>query len=190
MDGQKRPAVEEKEIIEGCLRGSPVSSRAMVDAYGKLVMAVALNVVGNREDAEDVCQETFIQVFRHLDRYDPMRSFRTWLLTIVYRRSIDMIKKKRRFSEFSARARFDPALAERGGNPHPADPKPLPSALLTKLSPRERTALCLWANEGYTARDISEVLECSASTARVYLFNARRKIKVLLENDHGLLQNS
>lgn len=189
MDEQKRPAVEEKEIIEGCLRGSPVSGRAMVEAYGNLVMSVALNVVGNRQDAEDVCQETFLQVFRHLDRYDPMRNFKTWLLTIVYRRSLDMIKKKRRFSEFSARARFEPAVAERGGNPHPTDPKPLPSALLTRLSPRERTALCLWANEGYSARDISEVLECSASTARVYLFNARRKIKALLENDHGLLQN-
>ena len=181
--------MEEKEIIEGCLRGSLVSSRAMVEAYGNLVMSVALNVVGNRQDAEDVCQETFLQVFRHLARYDLSRNFKTWLLTIVYRRSLDMIKKKRRFSEFSARARFEPAVAERGGNPHPTGPEPLPSALLTKLSPRERTALCLWANEGYTARDISEVLKCSASTARVYLFNARRKIKTLLENDHGLLQN-
>ena len=189
MDGQKRPAVEEKEIIEGCLRGSPVSSRAMVEAYGNLVMAVALNVIGNRQDAEDVCPETFLQGFRPLDRYDPTRNFKTWLLTIVTRRSLDMIKKKRRFSAFTARARFEPAVAERGGNPHPADPKPLPSALLRRLSPRERTALCLWANEGYTARDISEVLACSASTARVYLFNARRKIKILLENDHGLLQN-
>ena len=181
--------MEEKEIIEGCLRGSLVSSRAMVEAYGNLVMSVALNVVGNRQDAEDVCQETFLQVFRHLARYDLSRNFKTWLLTIVYRRSLDMIKKKRRFSEFSARARFEPAVAERGGNPHPTGPEPLPSTLLTKLSPRERTALCLWANEGYTARDISEVLACSASTARVYLFNARRKIKALLENDHGLLQN-
>lgn len=190
MEKGKKPALDEKEIIDGCLRGSSVSSRAMVDAYGNLVMAVALNVVGNRQDAEDVCQETFLQVFRHLARYDPSRSFKTWLLTIVYRRSLDMIRKKRRFSEFSARARFEPAVAERGGNPHPADPEPLPSALLTKLSPRERTALCLWANEGCTARDISVVLACSASTARVYLFNARRKIKALLENDHGLLQNS
>jgi RNA polymerase sigma-70 factor (ECF subfamily) len=182
--------MDEQELIQGCLRGSPVSCRTMVESYGNLVMSVALNVVGNRQDAEDVCQETFLQIFRHLDRYDPARSFKTWLLTIVYRRSLDMIKKKRRFSEFSARARFEPAVAERGGIPHPADPGPLPSALLKGLSPRERTALCLWANEGYTAKDISEVLACSASTARVYLFNARRKIKTLLENDHGLLQNS
>jgi len=98
-----------------------------------------------------------------------------------------MLRKRRRFSAFSSRARFEPAVA---GDPRPADPAPLPSALLETLSPRERTALCLWANEGYTAKDIAEVLSCSASTARVYLFNARRKIKALLENDHGLLQNS
>ena len=181
--------MDELEIIQGCLRGSQGSCRAMVEAYGNLVMSMALNVVGNRQDAEDICQETFLQVFLHLDRFDQARSFKTWLLTIVYRRSLDMIKKKRRFAEFSARARFEPAVVERGGNPHPGAPDPLPSALLKALSPRERTALCLWANEGYTAKDISEVLACSASTARVYLFNARRKIKSSLENDHGLLQN-
>lgn len=101
-----------------------------------------------------------------------------------------MLRKKRRFSDFSARARFEPSVAGRGGDPGPSDPRPLPSALLASLSPKERTALCLWANEGYAAKDIAEVLVCSASTARVYLFNARRKIKSLMEKDHGLLQNS
>jgi RNA polymerase sigma-70 factor (ECF subfamily) len=181
--------VDEQEIIGGCLRGDPGSGRAMVEAYGNLVLSVAINVVGNRQDAEDVCQETFLQVFRRLDRYDRARSFKTWLLTIAYRRSLDMVRKKKRFADFSARALFDPAVMGRGGNPGGNDPEPLPSALLAGLSPRERTALTLWANEGCTAKDISEVLACSASTARVYLFNARRKIKALLENDHGLLQN-
>ncbi|MGZ5489004.1 MAG: RNA polymerase sigma factor, partial [Candidatus Aminicenantales bacterium] len=171
------------------LRGSLASQRAMAEAYGTLVLSVALNVLANRQDAEDVCQETFLQVFRHLDRYDRERSFKTWLLTIAYRRSLDMLRKKRRFSEFSARAKFEPTVAGRGGDFQPADPAGLPSKLLKTLSPRERTALCLWANEGYTAKDISEVLACRASTARVYLFTARRKIKALLENDHGLLQN-
>jgi RNA polymerase sigma-70 factor (ECF subfamily) len=189
MEERMRPSVDEREIIEGCLRGSPASSRAMVETFGNLVLSVALNVTGNRQDAEDVCQETFLQVFRRLDRYDPERSFKTWLLTIVYRRSLDMLRKKRRFAEFSARARFDPDLSPRRPAADPSGPAPLPSKLLERLSPRERTALCLWANEGYTAKDISEVLSCSASTARVYLFNARRKIKALLENDHGLLQN-
>jgi len=189
MEEGTRPPVDEQKIIDGCLRGSPASNQAMVEAYGTLVLSVALNVVGNRQDAEDICQETFLQVFRRLDRYDRARSFKTWLVTIAYRRSLDMIRKRRRFTEFSARARFEPAVTARGEAQVPADLTPLPSKVLEILSPRERTALCLWANEGYTAKDISEVLACSASTARVYLFNARRKIKALLENDHGLLQN-
>jgi len=187
-EGTRLP-VDERDIIEGCLQGSPASDQAMVEAYGTLVLSVALNVLGNRQDAEDVCQETFLQVFRHLGRYDRERSFKTWLLTIAYRRSLDMLRKKRRFKEFSERARFEPAVMRRGEAAQRGNPEPLPSKLLETLSPRERTALCLWASEGYTAKDISEVLACSASTARVYLFNARRKIKVLLENDHGLLQN-
>jgi RNA polymerase sigma-70 factor (ECF subfamily) len=181
--------MDEQEIVAGSLAGSAEADRALVETYGPLVLAVALNILGNREDAEDVFQEAFVQVFRHFDRYDARRSFKTWLLTIVYRRSLDVIRKKRRFAEFAARAKSEPALAA-PHNPRPEadDARPLPSRLLAGLSAKERTALCLWANEGYTARDISEVLGCSASTARVTLFNARRKIKALLENDHGLLQ--
>jgi RNA polymerase sigma-70 factor (ECF subfamily) len=190
MERRTRPPVDEKDIIDGCLRGSLAAEKAMVDAYGTLVLSVALNVLANRQDAEDVCQETFLQAFRHLDRYDRERSFKTWLLTIAYRRSLDMVRKRRRFREFAARARSEAAAASERRDPGPATPAALPSRLLESLSPRERTALCLWANEGYAAKEIAEVLACSASTARVYLFNARRKIKALLENDHGLLQHS
>ncbi len=100
-----------------------------------------------------------------------------------------MLRKRKRFREFAVRARSEEASAAEGKDPGPEMPAPLPSKLLEILSPRERTALCLWANEGYAAKDIAEVLSCSASTARVYLFNARRKIKTLLEKDHGLLQH-
>ncbi len=180
--------MDERELIEGCLSGRPESARLLFEAYGSLVLAMAINVLGNRQDAEDACQETFLQVFGNLGRYDPERSFKTWLLTIVYRRSLDMIKKRRRFRQFTARAKFEHGERLATGNPDPADPKPLPAGLLATLSPRERSALCLWANEGYTAGDISEILGCSASTARVTLFNARRKVKSLLEKNHGVLQ--
>jgi RNA polymerase sigma-70 factor (ECF subfamily) len=182
-------SMDEREIIAGCLRGAAGSYREMVEAYGPLVLAVALNVLGNKEDAEDVFQETFISVFKNLGRYDSGRSFKTWLLTIVYRRSLDMIKKKRRFSEFADRAKHEPAVMANNPGPDRGDPGTLPARFLKGLSAKERTALCLWANEGYTALDISRILGCSASTARVTLFNARRKIKLFLENEHGVLQN-
>ncbi len=181
--------MDEKAMVAACREGEADAFRNLVVGYGNLVLAVAINVLGNREDAEDAAQETFLQVFRNIESYDPERSFKTWLLTILYRRCLDMIKKRRRFSAFAVRARHE--LVEGSyatGNPRPEDPEPLPSSLLKALSPKERTALCLWANEGFTAADISDVLECSASTARVHLFNARKKIKSLLEKNHGVLQ--
>lgn len=66
----------------------------IVDLYGGQSLAFAMNVLGNREDAEDVVQESFVQVFRNLGAYDPGRSFKTWLFTIVYRRCLDMMKKE------------------------------------------------------------------------------------------------
>ena len=183
--------MDDREIVTRCLDGVAGADVELVRAYGPLVLAVALNVLGNREDAEDVFQETFVQVFRHLERYDAGRSLKTWLLTIVYRRALDMTRKRRRFADFARRARTEPSALTRDPAPGPGSgaPRELPSRLLAGLSPKERTALCLWANEGYTAREISDVLGCSAATARVTLFNARRKVKAQLENDHGLLQN-
>lgn len=180
--------MDERDILSGCREGGPESYRELFEAYGPLVTAVAINILGNHEDAEDVRQETFIRVFRHLDRYDPERSFKTWLLTIVYRSALDMIRKKRRFREFASRVKSEPGLLTADCAPNPGSLDSLPSRYLKGLTPKERTALCLWANEGYTAGDISAVLGCAPSTARVTLFNARRKIKTILEKGHDVLQ--
>ena len=153
-----------------------------VDIYGGQALALAINVLGNRQDAEDAVQESFIQIYRNLGSYNAGRSFKTWLFTIVYRRCLDMLKKKKRF-----RAAFEKAAHEipLSSNPHPLGA--VPADVLKAISPRERTALSLWANEGYSAREIGGVLSCSENTARVTLFNARKKIRTLLENRHASL---
>jgi RNA polymerase sigma-70 factor, ECF subfamily len=156
----------------------------IVDLYGGQALAFAMNVLGNREDAEDVVQESFVQVFRNLGAYDPGRSFKTWLFTIVYRRCLDTMKKKRRFQAAFAKARHEFPVSS-----NPGSGGTLSSDLLNVLPPRERTALALWANDGFSAEEIGGVLTVSGNTARVMLFKARRKIKALLEDRHASLQN-
>lgn len=154
----------------------------VVDIYGGQALALAINILGNKQDAEDVIQESFIQVFRNLGSYDPGRSFKTWLFTIVYRRCLDMLKKKKRF-----RAAFEKASHEFPMSSKPSPTGVVPADVLKAVSARERTALSLWANEGFSAREIGGVLSCSENTARVTLFNARKKIKALLEDRHASL---
>lgn len=178
--------MDEQELIAGSLRGRMEDFRMIVERYSAPAMALAMNMLGNRDDAEDACQELFIQVFQKLGSYDPNRSFKNWLYTILYRRCLDHLRKRRRRVEMVKKVSRETDLAT------PANPglsRSLPSVLLEQLKAKERTALSLWANEGYTAREISEVLRCSASTARVYLFQARKKIKKILEQGHVSLQN-
>jgi RNA polymerase sigma-70 factor (ECF subfamily) len=181
--------MDDDELIASCLNGNLEDFRMIVERFSAPAMALAVNMLGNRDDAEDACQELFIQVYRNLRSYDPNRSFKNWLYTILYRRCLDQLRKRRRNLDLEKRmSRETPLITTADpGNPGPA--RSLPSSLLEGLKAKERTALSLWANEGYSAKEISEVLSCSASTARVYHFQARKKIKRLLEQGHVSLQN-
>jgi RNA polymerase sigma-70 factor (ECF subfamily) len=181
--------MDENEPAVGYVAGEVDDFKNIVGGYGALAMAMAVNILGNRDDAEDACQEAFIQVYRNLEKFDRSRSFKTWFYAILYHRCLDYLRRRRRSLELIRRAERETVLHQ----PAAANPGPparnLPSDLLERLNARERTALCLWANEGYTAGEISQVLRCSAGTARVYLFQARKKIKKLLEQRHVSLQN-
>jgi RNA polymerase sigma-70 factor (ECF subfamily) len=182
-------AVEERALAERGLLGGGEEFRTIVDAFGPPLLALALNVLGNRQDAEDACQEAFLKAYFHRASFDVERSLKTWLMTILYRGCLDHIRKKKRFRSFAARAAWEsPERLSGPPSPAPDGPREIETRFLDLLSPRERTALSLWANEGYTADEIARVIDCRASTARVYLFNARKKIKAFLEKDHATLQ--
>jgi RNA polymerase sigma-70 factor (ECF subfamily) len=181
--------MDEQALIAGCLRGEAEDFRMIVEKYSAPAMALALNILGNYSDAEDACQELFIQVYRNLKSYDMNKSFKNWLYTILYRRCLDHLRRRRRSVELVRKMGRETALATPANPGSSEGPRRLPSELLERLKAKECTALCLWANEGFSAQEISEVLRCSASTARVYLFQARKKIKGLLEQGHVSLQN-
>ncbi len=75
--------MNEKQLILSCLEGEAEAFREMVDIYKTKAMVLALSMLGNREDAEDACQETFIRVYSNLDKFDLQSSFRNWFYTIL-----------------------------------------------------------------------------------------------------------
>lgn len=181
--------MNDKQLVESCLRGEVEEFQKIVDKYRGKVMALALNVLGNREDAEDACQEAFIHAYRHLDRFDVQRSFRSWLYTIISNLCMDQLRKRQRFQRFFRSLKRESSLMEKGLHSKKLPSESLPQGMLQELSPKERTALYLWAVEGYTSEEISSVLRCSPSTARVHLFRARKKIKAILEKENVSVQS-
>ena len=178
--------MDEKRLLERCLQGDGEGFKMMVEMLGAQAMSLAVNILRNHEDAEDACQEAFLQAFQNLSQFDQRQSLKRWFLTILYRRCVDQLRRRKRFYRFFAKLKKEGGLshAEKNTEFSQAERKILPRATLDSLPPKERAAITLWALEGYTAEEIAEILGCRASTARVYLFKARQKIKALLEKQH------
>jgi RNA polymerase sigma-70 factor (ECF subfamily) len=165
----------------------------MISAYRPPAMAFALNILGNREDAEDACQEMFVSAFRDLASLPVPAGAKKWLFTILYRKCLDILRRRKRSTRLVWKVGNENPerlfhCDDPPGNPAPGGKLPLPKNVLGALSERERAALSLWANEDYSPDEIAAIMDCAASTVRVHLFRARRKIKDRMEKDHGLLQ--
>jgi len=168
----------ETELIRSAQLGDRDAFAGLVSSHEKKLLALCWNMLGEREEARDAAQETLLQAFDHFARFDPGRDFCKWLLGIGAKRCLDRLRKRRTFLRyFQNHARE--WLGQEGPRPEAAGDA---GRLLQKLSGRERTAISLSVFENFNAREIGATLGCSESTVRVYLFNARRKLKKEVAN--------
>jgi len=181
--------MNEKQLILSCREGEAKAFREMVDTYKTKAMALALNMLGNREDAEDACQETFIRVYSNLDKFDLQSPFRNWFYTILSNKCLDLLRKKRRFFSFFKKMKEEYTDNTNTQSSASSQSQFLAPKILEGLSPRERVALCLWASEEYSSVELGQVMECAPSTARVLLYKARKKIKTKMEKENVSLSN-
>ena len=165
----------DQQLIADYLQGDEASLEFLVGRYLKPIYSFTYRYVGNAQDAEDATQEVFVKVWKHLERFDQSKSFKTWIFSIAKNTAIDFLKKKRAipFSEFEN---------EEGENMLTetlADPSPLPKELLEKagmaqmlntamekLSPQYRIVLFLRYNDHFNFREIAESLGESINTVK------------------------
>ncbi|MDI6697525.1 MAG: RNA polymerase sigma factor [Candidatus Saccharicenans sp.] len=152
----------------------------LLEDYGGDLISFALSLVGNRSEAEDACQDMVVQMLKRWDKVDADRNLKSWTFTILYRKCLDQINKHRRFLHFFNRAAVD--YSELHQNPSEDRwPESISEDLLDRLRLNERTCLFLWAREGYSSEEIAGIIGCSPGTVRVHLFQARKKLKRLME---------
>ena len=174
----------DKELLRNCLLGEVEEYHKIVERYRTKALAIAMNLLGNRQDAEDASQDAFIQVYKNLKKFDFQQSFPNWFYSILYKRCLDRLRKRKRFSQFFRKIKTEPSQSLSTQPSNPTFSLLEKHELMAMLNPKERISLFLWANDGYTSEEIGEVLKCTASTARVFLFKARKKIKTFLENEN------
>jgi len=188
-DAPRPPALDtlrDDELVALCLkagRSHEVAFEALYRRYAPRVLGFLLKVTGSRGAAEDALQETFLRVHRSLERFDPGRDLATWLLQIARYVAIDAFRveqKVKRLEEHTARGRPE----RDSGRPDAAaaqdERRAAVEAVLSALSPEDRSLLLLRHYEGMTFRGIGEVADCSARTAQNRVEAAARRFQQAL----------
>jgi RNA polymerase sigma-70 factor, ECF subfamily len=163
----------------------------LFDRYHAPLFAFLLRLAGDRAAAEDLAQEVFWRLWQQRARFDPERSFATWLYTIARRTAWNELQcaghRTARFSELSDADQHRFEAQEAGSHDPPPEEQVLAAARRSQVQqalqtlPRDqRLCLVLREYEGRSHREIGAILGCSEGAARVLTHRARRALRPLL----------
>ncbi|HEX2536437.1 MAG TPA: sigma-70 family RNA polymerase sigma factor [Chitinophagaceae bacterium] len=169
----------EEAIVQGCLRNNAVAQRELYQRYSAKMMAVCYRYAHNREDAEDMLQEGFIKVFSQIHTFENRGAFEGWIRRIMVHTCINSLKKNKRFNE-SVDLIHASALQTRE--------ETIPSLIQAKqvvecirlLPIGYRTVLNLYAVEGFSHREIGQMLDIEESTSRSQYTRAKAMLEDIL----------
>lgn len=177
--------LRERDLAARARTGDPKAFDALVALYTGRIYTHLYRLLRNREEAEDITQETFLRAYRYIAGFDESRSFRNWLYGIATNAGLDALRarKKRgntiRFEEFFANK------PEKAGKTMPSvETKDRLNEAVNRLPPRTASLVHLHYYEGMTIGECAGILGMTESAAKVALHRARHSLRVwLIEDD-------
>ena len=174
-------------FIEQLQAGNTAVFADLVDTYKNLVFSLALRMLKQTEEAEEVSQDTFIKVFKGIDKFKSDSKLSTWIYRITYNSCLDRLKSKRR--EFMT-VEIDEHNANKIGDVGNAfevlAQKEREEAIrecLAKLPPYDAALLTLFYFEEKKLQEIEKITDLSVNTIKVRLFRARKRLAGIMQ-DH------
>jgi RNA polymerase sigma factor (sigma-70 family) len=183
--------LNELELIQQLRKGDELAFKTLVTNYQDLVYNTALGVVQNSEDAEDVAQEVFLQVYRSIDQFKGDARLSTWIYRITTTKALDHIRSRRRKKRFAFITSLfgpnDELVHEPIDFQHPGvaldrkEQAALLFRLIGQLPDNQKTAFILHKTEELSYQEIADVMKLSVSAVESLLFRARQNLRKLLE---------
>ena len=173
-----KPLNFNRELIERCKRKEPSAQYSLYQSYSKAMYNICLRMLRNEMDAEDILQNSFVDVYSNLHSFNYQATPGAWIKRIVINNCINHLKKRRiNFVEMSNVA--DVIEQTNSSKDYDVDVNKIKSAM-NLLSDGYRTVFSLYALEGYDHAEIAEVLDISESTSKSQYHRAKIKIKQML----------
>ncbi|MFT4204282.1 MAG: sigma-70 family RNA polymerase sigma factor [Chitinophagaceae bacterium] len=169
-------------VINEVLGGDVQAFAHLVNRYQQYVFTLAYRLVANREDAEEIAQDSFVKAYRYLADFRQESRFSTWLYTIVQRNAISFLRKRQLDTQPMDNKELE--VQDHASSfqllQYKSD-KQMLNAALALLKPEEASVLSLFYLQDQSLDEIAQILGVESNTAKVRLFRARQKLKQVIE---------
>lgn len=172
------------ELINGCINKERKRQKELYQLYYGYSLRICLRYAKSKDEAVEMVNDGFMKVFMNLSKYDSERSFNAWISTIMINTSIDYYRNRIRKIE----------MEELNAKHEVEDSETILShlnyedlvKLVQKLSYAYRTVFNLFAIDGFSHEEISEMLSITVGTSKSNLFKARENLKKMLADTANL----
>jgi RNA polymerase sigma-70 factor (ECF subfamily) len=169
-------------LIDRYLQGDIEAFNELMEAHEGRVFAICLRMLRDREAALDATQDTFLTVFRKVDRYKATAAFSTWLYRVTVNTCYDHLRKQKRKRADHLPETHDIADPSSQDEFEAVDVRPQIVDALAELSPEFRSAVVLVDLQGMSIEQASDTLEVPTGTIKSRLFRARKQLSGSLGN--------
>ncbi len=185
-DLASKKQMEQKDdiyYIEKVKSGETNAFSYIVEKYKEIVFSIALKVLKNREDAEELAQESFIKAYNSLHTFKGNAKFSTWLYRITYNSCISEIRKRKMNFASTSEIEIKDESEELNLDGIPAENRAqVIKQALDQLPEDEYTLVLLYYFEEQSIEDIGKVTGLSESNTKVKLYRARKKLYTIISN--------
>lgn len=162
--------------VAKCLQGDTAAFETLVLRYQRILINVAFRLTGNREDAQDIAQNTLVRAFERLDTYDPSRRFFSWIYRIAVNESLNYRRSRHDHAAIDAGV-------EAGAAADPVEQREVGERVqsaLMQLTPEYREVVVMRYFIDLSYEEIGEALGIPEKTVKSRLFSARQRLERLL----------
>jgi RNA polymerase sigma factor (sigma-70 family) len=163
----------EQQLILQCRAGDHLAQRTLYERYCKAMYTVAYRITSNFEDAGEVLQDAFLQVFKHIGDFEQRSTLGAWIKTITVRTAISHLRR-RRLAFVELEDKHHQELIDWGANGLDTD---YLEKAIQALPEGARAIFVLAEVEGFAHREIAEMLQISEGTSKSQLHYAKKKLR-------------
>jgi len=172
---------DESKLIAACKEGDRKAQKMLYYQYKNVLFSICRRYANSNEAAEDLLQEGFIQIYTDLYQYQPHGSFLAWLKTIVVHVALKQIKKQRKkMQQFDKQVWVQLQYEEINYSDKPN--REMLIKMIQQLPDGYRTVFNLYAIEGYSHQEISEILNISINTSKSQYSKAKKALQQLFKS--------